>query len=197
MICWGTQVKGCLAKANTWKADFLKQTQVKGCLDIANMWKDTWWRSIMTPWTVGDKHWALVWFALPHYSSLCIGSPYIALLSSTFGNASIQRDSPKNCSWGSCGSLLPPWPHLRLVGENYSYLVSASPKGWTVAAGLCLVSACLEDWSAAAEPYLVFATGLNCCPGRWAHSQRTIAEQVHFPHSLITSLFHNFCWMVG
>ena len=44
---------------------------------------------------------------------------------------------------------------------------------WTTAAGSCLVSAyrkdflcvvaaCPEDWSAAAELYLVFATGLDC-----------------------------------
>jgi hypothetical protein len=57
MFCWGTQVKGCIAKANMCKIVFLKQTQVKryltkadigkniflrqtqvkGCFDIANM----------------------------------------------------------------------------------------------------------------------------------------------------------------
>jgi hypothetical protein len=52
MLCWGTQVKGCLAKADRWKNVFLKQIQVKGCFAIANMWKDSWWRSInMTPQT--------------------------------------------------------------------------------------------------------------------------------------------------
>ena len=69
MFCWSTQVKGCLAKADTGKNVFLKQTQVKGCFDIANTWKDPWWRSInMTPQTVGDEHWELVWFALSPYS---------------------------------------------------------------------------------------------------------------------------------
>ena len=37
MFCWGTQVKGCLAKADMGMNVFLKQTQVKGCFDIANM----------------------------------------------------------------------------------------------------------------------------------------------------------------
>jgi hypothetical protein len=32
----GTQVKGCLAKADMGKNVFLKQTQVKECFDIAN-----------------------------------------------------------------------------------------------------------------------------------------------------------------
>jgi hypothetical protein len=35
IFCWGTEVKGCLAKANMLKTVFLKQTQVKGCFDIA------------------------------------------------------------------------------------------------------------------------------------------------------------------
>ena len=73
------------------------------------MWKDAWWRSInLTPQTVGDEHWALVWFSL-----LCISllkthmhySPYIVLLSSTHDNAAIERNSPKNCLWDSCGHL--------------------------------------------------------------------------------------------
>ena len=58
----GHRWKDVLLK-QVWRIVFLKQTQVKGCLDIADMWKDSWWRSInMTPQTVGDKHWALVWF---------------------------------------------------------------------------------------------------------------------------------------
>ena len=56
---------------------------------------------------------------------------------------------------------------------------------WTTAASSGLVSACWEDWSAAAESYLVFAMGLNCCPRRLSSPQRTIAEQVHFPYTLI------------
>jgi hypothetical protein len=57
---------------------------------------------------------------------------------------------------------------------------------------------CLEGWSAAAESYLVFATGLNCCLRRWAHPQRTAAEHFHFPHILITFLSHYLCqWARG
>lgn len=62
---------------------------------------------------------------------------------------------------------------------------------------------------------LVVSSGLNysCCfiPGvclpredcsvaaeeERAHPQRTIAEQGHFPHILITFLFSYLCWMVG
>ena len=51
----------------------------------------------------------------------CIGSPYIALLSSTCGNAAIERNLPKNCIWGSCGSLAPLQPCFRVVGEPGSF----------------------------------------------------------------------------
>ena len=65
MFYWVTQVKGWLAKADKGKNVFLKQTQVKGCFDIVDTWVDAWWRSLcMTPHTVGDVHWALVWFTL-------------------------------------------------------------------------------------------------------------------------------------
>lgn len=37
MVCWGTQVRGCLAKEDTGKTVFLKQAQVKGCFATANM----------------------------------------------------------------------------------------------------------------------------------------------------------------
>jgi hypothetical protein len=37
VVCRGTQVKGCLAKGNTRKTVFLKQTEVKGCYDIAHI----------------------------------------------------------------------------------------------------------------------------------------------------------------
>jgi hypothetical protein len=113
----------------------------------------------------------LVWFALPRYSSLktcIIGSPYIHIEL----NLWIERNLPKNCLWGSCSSLLFLWPCFRPVGEavssglNYSWLVSACRKDWTVGAGLCLVSASREDWTATAESYLVFARRLDCCQRR-------------------------------
>ena len=40
MVCWGTQVKGCLVKADTGKNVFLKQARVKGCLDTADTGKN-------------------------------------------------------------------------------------------------------------------------------------------------------------
>jgi len=82
-------------------------------------------------------------------------------------------------------------------GLNYSCLVSACLGDWAAAAGSCLVSACLEDWFVAAESYLVFAMGLNCCPRSSNSHQRTTADRVHFPHSLVTFLLHCLCWVVG
>ena len=43
----------------------------------------------------------LVCSALPFFAKgthACIGSPYIALLSSTCYNTAVERDTPKNCS---------------------------------------------------------------------------------------------------
>jgi hypothetical protein len=175
MFCWGTELKGCLAKVNTRKAVFLKQTQVKGCFDIADTWKDSWWRINMTPQTVGDKHWALIWFALPHYSLLTTHVYWFAL------HSIVELNLWYHCHWEELTQelfmqFLPvaiclfcslSSGHLaNLVvssGLHYSCLVSACWKDWMVAAGSCLVSACLEDWSGAAGSYLVFATGLNCC----------------------------------
>jgi len=163
----------------------VKQTQVKGCLDIADTWKGPWWRSInLTPQTVGDEPWALVCSTSPFFSkdTACIGSPYIALLSSTCDKAAMERSSPKNCSWGSCSSLSLLWPDLRTVSSmvvssrvKYSCLVSACWKERTVAAGFCWLSTCLEDWSAAAESCFVCVLGLNCCPRRESSIQRTTA----------------------
>jgi hypothetical protein len=42
MFCWGTQVKGCLAKADTGKNVFLKQTWMKGIYAGADTGKDLW-----------------------------------------------------------------------------------------------------------------------------------------------------------
>ena len=50
---------------------FLKQTQVKGCLATADTPKEAWWRHInninMTPHTAVGEHWSLFWFTPPHY----------------------------------------------------------------------------------------------------------------------------------
>ena len=68
-----------------------------------------------------------------------------------------ERNSPKNCSWGSYRSLSLLKPQLRPVGELNSFFRIELH---------CLVSVCLEEWAAAADYCLVFTTGLNCCPRR-------------------------------
>jgi hypothetical protein len=60
-------------------------------------------------------------------------------------------------------------------------------------------SVCPENWTAAADSYLVFATGLNCWyldNEDWTLRQRTISKQVYLPRVLITFLFHYLWWMV-
>ena len=59
---------------------------------------------------------------------------------------------------------------------------------------------CWKDWTAAADSYLVFATGLNCWyPDNeyWARLPRTISRQVYLFCIWITYLFHYFWWVVG
>jgi hypothetical protein len=74
MFCCGTQVRSSLAKSDTWKNVFLKQTKVKRCFIIANTLKDTWCSLMfrrnknMTP--QAGRAWELICFALPHYSLL-------------------------------------------------------------------------------------------------------------------------------
>jgi hypothetical protein len=189
MFCWDTQMRDYLAKANTWNTVFLKQTQVKGCLDIADPWKDNRWRSMtVTPQTVGDKHWALVWFALPLMTFMYWFVLY------TF----VELNLWKLCHWEKLAQEL----LMRFLQELAAFVASpqacwrawqllqnwTSPcwKDWTVAAGSYLVFACLEDRSAAAGSYMVFAMGWTAAKEDWACPQRTIAEQVHFPHVLIT-----------
>ena len=50
-----------------------------------------------------------------------------------------------------------------------------------VAASSCVVSTCLEDWSAAAESYLVFAGGWNYCQGRWSSPPKNYCWTVLLP----------------
>ena len=178
MVGWDTQVKGCLAKANTWKTAFLKQTQVKGWLAIANTWKDLWWRSInMTPQTVGDEHWELVCFVPSQYSSLCIDLSYIALLSSPCCSAAIERNLPKNCSWVSCGSLPLPQSLLRPASEPGGFFtIELQLPGICLPRGL--VCGC---WPIVFDP----------CYGT------ELLPRIQFPHILITILFHYLSWVVG
>lgn len=103
---------------DTWKNVFLKQTQGKGYFDRANTWKNLWWRSINMTWhTVGDGHWALVWLAPPHYSSLTTRMCWFTLHRVVV--LKFKRNSPKNCSWGSCGSCR--FGGLGLVGKPWGF----------------------------------------------------------------------------
>jgi len=110
-----------------------------------------------------------VWFAPPQFSSHVLVRLTV-LLSSLCHMATIERNSPKNCSWGSCGSLLMPQPCLRPADEPGGFfrielqlpgvclLKGLDCSCWFMS-GVCLprgpVCSC---WSC-----LVFATGLNCC----------------------------------
>ena len=50
---------------------------------------------------------------------------------------------------------------LLSVFTVFVHLIDKPLENLTTAAGACLVSTCLDNWSAAAELYLVFAMGLN------------------------------------
>ena len=69
---------------------------------------------------------------------------------------------------------------------------------WHGASCFCLVSACVEDCSAATESYLVFAVGMKSCP-RYSLPPKPIGAQLYFTHILITFLFHYVCllWARG
>ena len=187
---------------------------MKGCLDTANTWEHAWWRSInMTPQTVEDEHWALVWFAPPHYSSLktCmvhLTQSYWAqlvvmlplretcqeLLMKFLRQLAASVASPHADCW--VWWFLQDWTTAAGLCLVFAWCLPAKRTGRSVAASSHIVSAYLKDWSAASESYLVFAIGLECFQRR-AYPQGTIAVQVHFPCILITFLIHNFCWVVG
>lgn len=110
-FCWSTQVKGSLAKEDTKKNVFKKQMQARGCFDIVDMSRDVWGRKVTMPpksgsWSPGF----LLHLAILCQQWACTSWPYIAWLSSTCGDRAIERNSPKNSSWGSCGSL----PHSQM-----------------------------------------------------------------------------------
>jgi hypothetical protein len=88
LFCWAHRRK------DVW----LKQTQVKGCLAIADTWKEYKY----DPTDSGNSSFGLPCSALTTH--MCIGLPYVDLLSFTWGDF-IERNSPKNFSRGSCGFL--------------------------------------------------------------------------------------------
>jgi hypothetical protein len=141
----------------------------------------------MTPQSVADQHWALDWFALPCYSSKKTRILWFTVhkhgwaqfvitlpLRETHPRTALEVPAAARSLWVLTSDQLASLAFSSRL--NYSRLVSACWKDWTVTAGLCMVSACLKDWSAAAESYLVFAMGPNCC-------QRT-GPLPHYPNNL-------------
>ena len=87
MFCWGTQVKGCLAKADTGETVFEYSRHVKGHLMKEYKYdpRDCGRQAL----SIGLVCSASLFFA--NNSNGLTGSPYIALLSSTCGNAAIEK----------------------------------------------------------------------------------------------------------
>jgi hypothetical protein len=93
-----------------------------------------------------------LWFGLLCLTVLCqrhTCSLYIALLSSACGDTAIERNSPKNRSWGSCGSLVLLWPYLKPVGKPGDFfriklqlpgvcLLKGLDCSWWFVPGVCL-----------------------------------------------------------
>jgi hypothetical protein len=140
-----------------------------------------------TPQKVGAQ--ALVGFALPHYSAY-IGSPYIALLSSVCSDT-LERNLPKNFSWGSCGFLPLLWPWARW--QAWWFLLD-----WTDLAGSRVVTAkwtglhlLVRVWYLLRRQncscwFVAFTTGVNCWhPDNedWPHPQRTVSNRFTSPVS--------------
>ena len=115
MFFWGTQVKECFPEAGTDTGEmmFCYSKQVKWCV----MKKYKKW-----PHRERERE---HWFALLRLTILCkrqahIGSHYIVLQSATCD--SLERNSPKNFSWGSCGLLhfCDPSPLVSLASSGLS-----------------------------------------------------------------------------
>ena len=135
------------------------------------------------------EHWfALFRLARSRWQHVCIGSPYIALLSFACGDFT-ERNWSKNFLWGSCGFLPLQWSQP--VGEPCSFFWIELPllvPVWYLPGGLnfsCwfLCGVCPVAWTAAAGLYLVFTSRLHWEQLRLESPQRTISKQVHFPIS--------------
>jgi hypothetical protein len=133
-----------------------------------------------TPQTVETQ--ALVHFTRPCSSSLAtchvsISFPYIEFPSFTSGDF-IERNSPENSSWDSCGFLL--LPQFLANWRAWQSLLD-----WTALADSCVVSA---EW-----------TGLQllvCLLLDWTENNKDWNRPkelvLHFPCILVTVLFHYF-----
>lgn len=178
IFCWGIQEKECLGKANI--KVFFFETQVKECFDIINTWEDAWWSIHMTAQTVVGEYWALVWFVPHHYTLLkihmyCFTLNFWAQLVVVILLRIIHSRSVHEAPVASILGHNLRWLASLLVSSelNNSCLVSACWKEWSEFAGLCLVSAFLEDCSGAVESYLVFDKEVNCCQIRLSPPPKT------------------------
>ena len=165
LVLWNaSHVKWCFAGAHRWKCK-----NMKDCFPVADTGERRFGYSKYTKRPV-IKHykydptdsgrWALsiglvcsvsLFFAkdshvLAHLTPCCWAQHMVSLP---------LRDSPKNCSWGSCSILPPPRPRLRPVGERGGFfrielqLLPGIPllKGLDCSFWSILWSPCLEDWS--------------------------------------------------
>jgi hypothetical protein len=117
------------------------------------------WYSNMNPPPPNSGRWALsidlvCSTSLFFTKDACIGLPHIPLLSPTCDNVVItlllREIHPRTAASISSPQAWWGWQAWHFLQD------------WTTVAGSCLMSPCLEDWSAAAESYVMFATRLNC-----------------------------------
>ena len=136
----------------------------------------------MTPQTVGDEHWALVWFALPCYSLLRTHMYWFTLhCIAEFNLWWLHREKLAK-------ELLTRFPHsLGLVGEPCgSFWIELICECWLLNGLDC------HCWF-----MLVFCyrTGLLISEQQRLESpQWTISKYAHFPHLLKTFLSYYFWW---
>lgn len=157
------EVKATLTQLGSWASEMYRPSCFCDEVDHHDdVWKSItefmaiWMRKeISRGWQDASVHKGTCYQAWRHeWSGNFLFFGKLALLSSTCGSTPIERISSKNFLW----RLLLQWPGLRLVGESGGFFLMVSTwwKDWTVAAGSCLVSAGLEDWSAAAQEFLEY-----------------------------------------
>ena len=168
----------------------------------------------MTPQTVGDEHRALAWFAPPRYCLLTTHMYWFALhwfmlLSSTCNNTAFERTCRRTACEvpvaACCFSGLT-WGHW--WESNCSFRTELQLPGVVPGVDLLkrLVCSCRFLYAVClprglvCSCWVVFGVcyGTELLPKKIEIiHQRTIAEQVHFPHILITFLFYYLCWVVS
>jgi hypothetical protein len=142
----------------------------------------------MTPLTVGAR--ALVCFTLPCYT---------LLTTQMYGFTLYCTD--ELCLWwchreNLVRELLLRFLRPFVASTALSQLVSLAVSSGLNCSCWFMYGDCQVDWTAAADLYLVFATGLNCWypdNENWTHPPRTISKQIHFPCVVITFLFY-YLW---